>query len=83
MQQFLKHGMEIADNIVYLTTINHYTTKRRIRDMREYNFSVAEVYCVHTPSKPWPQLGFQLAAVHTQRDYEGDVKLSYSSMLTY
>ena len=31
MQQFLKHGMEIADNIVYLTTINHYTTKKRIR----------------------------------------------------
>jgi len=81
MQQFLKHGMEIADNIVYLTTINHYTTKRRIRDMREYNFSVAEVYCVPTPLKPWPQLGFQLAAVHTQRGYGGDVKLSYSQFL--
>ena len=23
MQQFLEHGMEVADNIVYLTTINH------------------------------------------------------------
>ena len=28
MQKFLAHGMQIADNIVYLTTINHYTTKR-------------------------------------------------------
>ena len=50
--------------------------------MNEINdFSVAEVYCVKTPLKPWPQLGFQLAAVHTMRGYKGDVKLSYSSML--
>ena len=71
--------MEIADNIVYLTTINHYTTKKRIREMREHDFSVAEVYCVKTPLKPWPQLGFQLAAVHTQRDYDGGIVMSYSS----
>ena len=81
MQQFLAHGMKIADNIVYLTTINHYTTKKRIREMREHNFSVAEIYCVRTPSKPWPQLGFQLAAVHTKIDYGGDVKICYSSYL--
>ena len=81
MQQFLKHGMEIADNIVYLTTINHYTTKKRIREMRKYDFSVAEIYCVRTPSKPWPQLGFQLAAIHTKRDYGGDIKICYSSYL--
>ena len=78
MQKFLEHGMRISDNIVYLTTINHYTTKRRIRDMREYNFSVAEVYCVPTPLKPWPQLGFQLAAVHTQRDYNGGIDMTYA-----
>ena len=61
--------------------INNYTTNKRIREMREYDFIVAEIYCVKTPSKPWPQLGFQLAAVHTQREYKGDVKLSYSPML--
>ena len=79
MQKFLEHGMKIADNIVYLTTINHYTTKKRIRDMRENNFAIKEIYCVNTPSKPWPQLGFQLAAVHTQRDYDGGIVMSYSS----
>lgn len=82
MQQFLAHGMKISDNIVYLTTINHYTTKRRIRDMRENNFAIKEVYCVPTPRKPWPQLGFQLGAIHTQRGYTGDTKISYSSDLT-
>ena len=49
--------------------------------MREHDFSVAEIYCVPTPSKPWPQLGFQLAAVHTKIDYGGDVKICYSSYL--
>ena len=78
MQKFLAHGMQIADNIVYLTTINHYTTKRRIRDMRAAGFALKEIYNVPTPKNPWPQLGFQLAAVHTQRGWEGDIKFSYS-----
>lgn len=78
MQQFLFHGMKISNNIVYLTTINHYTTKKRIRDMREHNFAIKEIYCIPTPTKPWPQLGFQLGAIHTQRDYSGDIKMSYS-----
>lgn len=78
MQQFLAHGMKVSDNIVYLTTINHYTTKRRIRDMRESNFAIKEIYCVPTPKNPWPQLGFQLGAIHTQRGYGGDIKMSYS-----
>ena len=77
MQEFLRHGMEISDNIVYLTTINHYTTKKRIRDMREHEFGVAEIYCIPTPPKPWPQLGFQIAAVHTQRGYDGGTTMSF------
>jgi hypothetical protein len=82
MQVFLEHGMKVADNIVYLTTINHYTTKKRIRDMRNYNFAIKEIYCVSTPSKPWPQLGFQLAAVHTQKGYEGGIDMTYSEELS-
>jgi hypothetical protein len=78
MQQFLFHGMKVSDNIVYLTTINHYTTKKRIRDMRENNFAIKEIYCVPTPKSPWPQLGFQLGAIHTQQGYTGDIKMSYS-----
>jgi hypothetical protein len=81
MQKFLAHGMKIANNIVYLTTINHYTTKKRIRDMREHDFAIKEIYCVPTPLKPWPQLGFQLGAIHTQRGYDGKITMSYSSNL--
>ena len=78
MQKFLEHGMKISKNIVYLTTINHYTTKRRIRDMRSARFSLKEIYCVPTPKKKFPQLGFQLGAIHTQKDWNGDIKFSYS-----
>ena len=78
IQKFLEHGMKIADNIVYLTTINHYTTKRRIREMREHNFAIKEIYCVDTPKKPWPQLGFRLAAVHTRRNHKGGIMMTYA-----
>ena len=37
MREFLDHAMKIANDIVYLTSINHYTTKRRISDMRKTN----------------------------------------------
>ena len=78
MRQFLQHGMTIADNIVYLTSINHYTTKRRIQDMQAAGFGIKEFFCVDTPAKPWPQSGFQLAAVHTARGYDGPIKLSFN-----
>lgn len=77
MRQFLQHGMEVADNIVYLTSINHYTTKARIRDMRERGFAIKEFYCIPTPDT-FPQSGFQIAAVHTQRGYTGPITMSYA-----
>ena len=80
MRIFLEHGMRIADNIVYLTTINHYTTKRRIRDMKEKGFGIKEFYCVNTPKKPWQGSGFQLGAVHTKRDWSGPITMSYEKM---
>lgn len=77
IRDFLVKGMQVATNVVYLTTINHYTTKRRMRDIREMGFGVPEIYCVPTPEKPWPSLGFQLAAVHIQKSYIGDTKITW------
>ena len=77
MRDFLVKGMQVSTNVVYLTTINHYTTKRRMRDIKEMGFGVPEIYCVPTPEKPWPSLGFQLAAVHIQKSYMGDTKITW------
>jgi hypothetical protein len=81
MATFLSHGMQIADNIVYLTTINHYTTKKRIREMNASGFAIKEIYCVPTPKTNWPQMGFQLGAIHTKRNYTGLIQMSYSPSL--
>lgn len=78
IREFLTHGMRYSDNVVYLSTVNHFTTRRRINDILKANFGVREIYLVPTPGKPWPQLGFALGAVHLQRDYKGDTKISKS-----
>ena len=80
MREFLEHGMKISNNIVYLTTINHYTTKRRIRDMKQNGFGLKEIYNIETP-KSFPQSGFQVAAIHTLRGYEGNIEFSFSKEL--
>ena len=76
-RKFLLHSMEIADNIVYLITVNHCWTKARIRDLREHNFGIKEIFCVETP-KNFPPSGFQYGAVHFQRGWAGNIKLSFS-----
>ena len=77
MREFLTHGMQIADNIVYLSILNHFTTKARLRDIREARFGIKELYGVDTPkTDDWPQSGFQLVAAHLRRNYDGPIFLS-------
>lgn len=70
IKEFLKHGVSISDNIVFLVTINHFMTKARMRLLTEAEFGFKEIYGVETPKLPWPQSGFQLAAVHVQRGWK-------------
>ena len=82
IQQFLAHGMVIADNIVYPHNYQSLHYKRRIRDMREHGFALKEICSnVPTPKESLAQLGFQLAAVHTQRDYKKET-LSFLFSIT-
>lgn len=75
-RKFLLHSMEIADNIVYLITVNHVWTKARIRDIRDGGFGIREIFCVDTP-KNFPPSGFQYGAVWFRRGWEGDIALSF------
>lgn len=74
IRPFLQHSMEVADNIVFLVTVNHLWTKARIRDIREAGFGIKEIMLIDMP-KEFPQSGFQLGAIHLQRDWKGDIKL--------
>ena len=67
--------MELANDIVFLITINHLWTKARLRDINEAGFGIKEIMMVNTP-KEFPPIGFQLGAIHLQRKWKGDIKLT-------
>lgn len=71
MRAWLNHSYELADNIVLLCTLTHFVTKARLREMNKAGFGLKEGFCIATPPKPWPASGFQVAAVHLARGYEG------------
>jgi len=73
---FTKRAMQCSDNTVWLCTVNHFWLKARLRDMDEAGFGIKEILLVATPPAPWPQSGFQCAAVHIQRGYKGPITMS-------
>jgi hypothetical protein len=77
IRAFLVHSMEVADNIVFLMTVNHIGTQSRIEAVRDHHFGIKEICCVDHPNKfyhRWPRTGFQLAAIHFQRHWRGGTK---------
>jgi len=79
IRTFLGHAMTVADNVVFLMTVNHVWTKARIRDVREAGFQLKEICLVEMPPE-FPQSGFQLGAVHLARGWKGLVRLSDISL---
>jgi DNA modification methylase len=60
--------------VVFLAPINHILGLRvRLADMEQAGFGIKEVLLCKTPPLPWPQSGFQIAAVHLQRGYLGGI----------
>lgn len=70
---FLEKGMEVADNIVFLITVNHIWTNKRQRLIKEAGFGIKEICTMTQPPKPWPSSGFTLAAIHFQRAWDGPI----------
>ncbi len=73
MRKFMQHSMEISNNVVFLTTINHLWLKARINDIKKAGFGIKEILLCDTP-KTFPQTGFQLGIFHLKKDYIGDIK---------
>ncbi len=69
IRPFLQHAMNLADNVVFLMTVNHVWTKARIRDIRESGFGIKEICLVEMPES-FPQSGFQLGAIHVSRGWQ-------------
>ena len=75
IRDFLRKSMQVADNIVFLMTINHLWTKARIRDIKEFKFGIAEIAICKTP-KEFPPLGFQLGVIHLIRHYHSYIRFT-------
>ena len=74
-RDFLQHSLTVADNIVFLAPLNHFTTKRRVSMIREAGFGVRRILIVPTPTD-WPSSGFQLAAVWLSRGWRGPAEFA-------
>jgi hypothetical protein len=81
IRPFLQHSMSLADDIVFLMTVNHVWTKARIRDIYSSGFAIKEICLVEMPPE-FPQSGFQLGAIHISRGWKGDMKYSDISEIT-
>ena len=69
-RDFLVHSMEISNNVLFLASLTHFTTKARIADIGRHGFSVRSILLV--PAVPeWRHSGFQLAAVRLQKNWAG------------
>ena len=75
MRKFIQKSMEVADNIVFLTTINHLWLKARLRDIEEKGFGIKEILLFNTPNT-FPQSGFQIGCFYLKKDYIGNITLT-------
>ena len=73
MRIFMQKAMDVSDNIVFLTSINHLWLKARLRDVFDKGFGIKEIIIFDTPLN-FPQSGFQMGCFYLKRDYIGNIK---------
>lgn len=67
---FLRHGMTLASDIVFLASVSHFMLRARLSAIHEAGFGLREALLLPHPPE-WDSSGFQLAAVHIQKRYSG------------
>lgn len=75
-RKFLQHSMAVSENVVFLSLLNAFFMRARVRDMQQAGFGIVEILLLPTPPLPWPQTGFQLAATHIRKGHDGLTKFS-------
>ncbi len=71
---FLNHSMKLADNVVFISLINAFFMRARMRDMEENGFYISEILHIpNQPPKPWPQAGISLGATLIKRKRPGEL----------
>jgi hypothetical protein len=73
-RRFLLRSLDIADHVVFLATINHWWTKRRVADVADRDFGYHQLLLLDWPAE-FPASGFQLGAMHLARHYHGPLMI--------
>jgi hypothetical protein len=74
-RRFLGRSLILADQIVFLVTVNHLWTRARIAMIFNSGFGIKEIRLVQMPTE-FPPSGFQLGAIHLSRGWSGDTKIA-------
>lgn len=75
--EFLAKAMANSNNIIFLCWLPALFTKARQRTIRANGFGMVEMLFVPTPPPPWPQSGFQLAAMWLRRGWTGGMQITH------
>jgi hypothetical protein len=67
---FLEHALRLADHVVFLVTVNHWWTVRRVRLVLDAGLGYRDLLLVQWPSA-WREEGFVLGVMHLERGYRG------------
>ena len=76
LSEFLIHSMKISINIVFLINLPGLFTVHRMRQLHIYKFGIKEILLMRQPTT-FVQCGRQVAAVHLQKHYNSDIRISY------
>lgn len=75
-REWLKHSMNVADNIVYFLPVFKVTNSCQVWDACVKYGGLKELRIYIRAGIPW-QRGRPLCAAHWQRGWKGDMKISY------
>jgi type I restriction-modification system DNA methylase subunit len=74
-KDFLLKGLTHSKNIVFLSHINAFFFKARIRNILQNHWKIAEIILIDTPKK-FPQGGLQMGIIHLKKNFKGDIKFT-------
>lgn len=77
---FLNHAMDLADNVIFLSMVNAFFMRARLRDMKEKGFVIKSIMFIDHPPKPFVQTGIQLGVTHIEKvgpGYKGNCEIGY------
>lgn len=82
LRDFWRHAARVADNIVFLLPIrNFFSSDGFMREVRAYG-GLREIRIYGTGGKLGFPMGNCCGAIHCQRSYRGDIRMSFYSALT-